>query len=113
MKQQVVVGIVAVGLLSAAVWLGLERSRGGETPPSAVANVPARPFARATPSQGLRTLSGTQSTSAPAARRSQAAPDPDIQPATSDSLEPPSVDAAEPAERKFARGGHEDPTEQN
>ena len=111
MKQQVIVGIVAVGLISVAAWLWQQRSRQLDAPPVA-ATVQTQQSA-----PPAHTVAGPPVSSVPTVARAVAAPQTvpeyDTQPAASEPIEPPNMDAAEPAERKFARGGRAEGSEQN
>jgi hypothetical protein len=112
-RRQVILTVVAVGLVSAALWAWHQGSNNPDaTPAHAAAPTPANPFS---PSSSARVAASDAAPPAPAAPpQTQAAPAaPDVSQSTvSAPVAPPNVDTPEPAEQKFARGAHRQ-SEQN
>ena len=106
-QRQVIVAAVAVGLVSAALWVWHQSADNSDAAPAQAAATPANPFS---PPPGRIAASGGDSvTLAPApATQPQAEPAPasDVgQSVVSAPVDTPNVDTPEPAERKFAHGG--------
>jgi hypothetical protein len=106
-QRRIILALVTVGLVSAAIWTWHERlQQVNATFPHAEASAPAQDAPLSPSDHGA-------TTDAPPAVPSP----PQSQPVSSDSdrstasanVEPPSVDEPEPAERKFASGGHAQP----
>lgn len=112
-QRQVILTVVAVGLVSAALWAWHQSSNNPDaTAAHSAAPTPANPFS---PSSGRVAAASDAAAPAPAAPpQPQAAPAaPDVSQSTvSAPVEPPNVDTPEPAEQKFARGAHRQ-SEQN
>jgi hypothetical protein len=112
-QRQVILTVVAVGLVSAALWAWHQSSNNPDAPPAhAAAPTPANPFS---PSSGRVAAARDAAAPAPAAPPQPQAPPaaPDVSQSTvSAPVEPPNVDTPEPAEQKFARGAHRQ-SEQN
>ena len=109
-QQQVILTVVAVGLVSAALWAWHKGSNSPDAIPAhAAAPTPANPFS---PSSSAPVAASDAAAPALAAAPSQAdaAPAvPDVRQSTSAPVEPPNVDTPEPAQRKFARGTRPEP----
>ena len=104
-QRQVIVAAVAVGLVSAALWVWHQGADDPDATPSQAAATPAKPFSPA-PGQ-VAASSESPAAPAPAAQpQAEPAPAQDVgQSVVSAPVEPPNVDTPEPAERKFAQGG--------
>ena len=106
-QRQVIVAAVAVGLVSAALWIWHQSADNPDATPAQAAATPANPFS-SSPGQ-IAVSSGDSATLAPAPAtqpRAEPAPAPDVgQSVVSAPVDPPNVDTPEPAERKFAQGG--------
>ena len=103
-QRQVILALVAVGLVSGALWVWLQSSDDSDTTPvQAAAPIQATEVpppsgqVAASDSAAPAPVTPPQTDPAPAA--------PDVgQSAVSAPVEPPNVDTPEPAERKFSRG---------
>lgn len=104
-QRRIILALVTVGLVSAAIWTWHERlQQANATLPHAEASAPAQD-AHLPPSDHGATTDD------------RPVPPPQSQPVSSDgdrstasaNVEPRSVDEPEPAERKFASGGHVQP----
>jgi hypothetical protein len=115
MKQrQMIMAVVVVGVVAAALWVWRENSTQPE-----VAMAPAKVAPMQDAFHQSSSAPAAVSESAPAAAPSPppapapaAAPEVD-QAAVKAQAEPQSVDTPEPADRKFARGGRADESDQN
>jgi hypothetical protein len=115
-QRQVIVTVVVVGLMSAAIWTWHESSQQRDAAlatakpsaqfqdsfhnPSAAPAVASEPAPVAPPSTRL-----TPPPASPEANQRAVSPQAQV--------EPPNVDTPEPAERKFARGGRSDNSDQS
>jgi hypothetical protein len=106
-QRQMIVAAVAVGLVSAALWVWHQSADNPDGTPAQAAATPANPFSPS-PAQ-VAASSGDSATLAPAPatqRQAEPVPAPDVdQSVASVPVDPPNVDTPEPAERKFAQGG--------
>ena len=85
-QRQVILALVAVGLVSGALWVWLQSSDDSDTTP-------------------VQAAAPIQATEAPPPQTEPAPAAPDVsQSAVSAPVEPRNVDTPEPAERKFSRG---------
>ena len=110
-QRQVIVAAVAVGLVSAALWVWHESADNSDATPASVPSQAAAPTQLSPPAAQVAASDSTAP--APATQPQQAEPAPAApdasQSAVSAPVEPQSVDTPEPAERKFARGGKPQP----
>jgi hypothetical protein len=109
MKQlRIILAVSAVILGAAAVWAWQSEPPSAE--PTVARAAPSAPLQQSpfpTPTNVVASDAATTPEPAPAAKPQEAPVVADIEPpATSSSVEPPNVDTPEPAQRKFARGGH-------
>jgi len=106
-QRQVVLTVVAVGLVSAALWVWHESSDNADATPAAA---PTRATQLPPPSgqAAASDAAATAPVTPPQPEPVSAAPDVG-QSAASTPVEPPNVDTPEPAERKFARGAQPQP----
>ena len=114
-QRQVILAVVAVGLVSAALWVWHQSADDSDTTPApaqAAAPTLAAPFSPT--SSRVAASDPAAPAPAPVAQpQAEPAPAPIVsQSAVTAPAEPPNVDTPEPAERKFARGAHRQ-TEQN
>jgi len=111
-QRQVILTVVAVGLVSAALWVWHQSSNSPDASAApAAASTPANPFS---PSSSARVAASDALAPAPTAPpQAEAAPAAaDVGQSTTVTVppvEPPSVDTPEPAQRKFARGAQPTP----
>ena len=110
-QRQVILTVVAVGLVSAALWAWHESSDDADVTPAAAqasaptqANEPPPPSEQVAASDAAAPASDAQ----PQVEPAPAAPDVS-QDAVSAPVEPTNVDTPEPAQRKFARGARPEP----
>src|SRR5215469_3960145 len=116
-QRQVILAVVAVGLVSAALWVWRQTADNPDTPPApaqAAAPPPAAPFSPTSSGVAASDSAAPAPAPAPPAQpQTERAPAPDVgQSAVTAPAEQPNVDSPEPAERKFARGAHRQ-SEQN
>ena len=105
-QRQVILAVVAVGLVSAALFAWHESSDDADaTPAPAQASAPTR-TTQPPPPSGQVAASDVAAPAPAAQPQPEPTPaDPEVsQSAVSAPVEPPNVDTPEPAERKFARG---------
>lgn len=110
-QRQVILAVAAVGLGALGLWAWHMGSQpDDETPAQAAAPIPASPFAPSGHSE-VSEPAPVVIASAPKteAEDEPAAPEVD-QSAPPAYVAPPNVDTPEPAERKFARGAHSEPS---
>jgi hypothetical protein len=112
-QQRVILAVVTLGLVSTGVWLWQHDSTATDVTPSRP--LPARPFQQVAVS-GSAAVAVTEPalTVTPVAQPEPAAPaatTDDTQSAATPtpSAAPANVDTPEPAQRKFAHGGHAEP----
>jgi hypothetical protein len=112
-QRQVILTVVAVGLVSAALWTWHESSDDADAT-SAPAQASAPTQATQPPPPSGQVAASDAAAPAPAAQpqpQAESAPAaPDVsQNTVSAPVEPPNVDTPEPAQRKFARGAQPEP----
>lgn len=108
MKQwRVILAVAFVALVSAAIWVWHEGSQPADTEVArAEAPAPVQESRLPPPDDGA---AGDPTPAAPASAPDEPGPDDasdGTQSTTTVAVDPPSVDTPEPAQRKFARGGH-------
>jgi len=106
-QRRIILAVVTVGLVSAAIWTWHEGSQqANATLPHAEASAPAQD-APVPPSDHGATTGAAPAVPSPP--QSQPVSSDGDQSTASANVEPPSVDEPEPAQRKFASGGHAQP----
>jgi hypothetical protein len=111
-QRGVILAVVTVGLVAAALWYwrgNADQTDVAMTPAKSTASMQDAFHGQSGPAPVEPAPASGTATSLAAAPASEAAPPPASVP-----VEPPqSVDTPEPAQRKFARGGKPDESEQN
>ena len=104
-QRQVILALVAVGLVSGALWVWLQSSDDSDTTPVQAAAPIQATEAPPPPGQVAASDSVAPAPVTPPPQTEPAPAAPDVsQSAVSAPVEPRNVDTPEPAERKFSRG---------